>query len=281
MDQLDALAEQLRLAITQTVTVAIELVPTVLAAIAVLLIGWLLARLGRFTVRRLMTGIDWILGRAAARSKEEASRLRAATIRAVGEITYWVILLVFVAAAARTVDSPVVDEWTANLLGYLPALISGALIIVASVVGGVLSRYVVEPTASGMGITRAALVGRAAQVAVVTAGLLIGLAQIGIDVTFLMNVVIVVLAAGLLAIALSLALGTREHVANIVGARYARRYCRIGDSVQVGEIEGRIVNLADGYLFLETEHGELSLPAHYYTRQAFLKISTEQNDASE
>lgn len=278
MDKFDALTEQLGLTARSIVTALTELAPTLLTAATLLLIGWLVARLGRHLVRRLVAGLDWVLGRATARSEEAASRLQSATARAVSEITFWVILLVFIAAAARTLGSPIVDEWTANLLGYLPTFISGVLIIVVGIVGGVLSRYVIEPAASGMGIARSALIGRLTQASVVTIGLLVGFAQIGIDVTFLVNIVTVIIAATLVAVALSLSLGTREHVANIVGARYVRKYFRIGDTVRVGDIEGRIVDVADGYLFLDTDNGELSLPAHYYTREPFLKINEEQEE---
>jgi Mg/Co/Ni transporter MgtE len=75
------------------------------------------------------------------------------------------------------------------------------------------------------------------------------------------------------------ALGTRQHLANLIGAHYARKHYAPGDFVKIGAFEGRIVEIVDGCVFLETEAGDVSVPAHNFSAEAFVKIRKHVSDA--
>ena len=73
-------------------------------------------------------------------------------------------------------------------------------------------------------------------------------------------------------IALVFALGTRQHLANLIGAHYARKHYAPGDFVRIGAIEGRIVQIADGCVFIETDVGDVSVPGQHFSAEPFVKI---------
>ena len=72
--------------------------------------------------------------------------------------------------------------------------------------------------------------------------------------------------------ALVFALGTRQHLANLIGAHYARKHYAPGDFVKVGGFEGRIVEIADGCVFIETDVGDVSVPGQHFSAETFVKI---------
>jgi Mechanosensitive ion channel, conserved TM helix len=272
MDQLRTWGEQLLAALGETVQTLIAYLPTVLIAAGLLILGWLLARFSRSVTVRTIGSLDWLFSRMTARSTETARVFRVAATQTVAAIVFWVVLLVFATAALRTLGGPWLEGWTQNLISYLPRLVGGIMIMLLGFVGGALLRHLVEHAAAGVGIAQSTLFGRLTQIVVVVSGLIIGVGELGVDVTFPTHLLTVTVGAALGGIALVMALGTRQHLANLVGTRYLRKYYSIGDHVRVGVHRGRILEIADGCIFLETDEGDVSIPGRYFTREPFLKI---------
>lgn len=274
MEQLRAWGAQLASLFRETIAELIGYVPGLLLALLLLIVGWLLARLIKALTARGIEGLDWIFVHAAARSAEAAAKLQSATARAVSTLLFWAILLSFVAAALRALGWPIVETWTEALFSYVPVLVGGVLIILLGFIGGALARDVAESAATGVGIAHSASIGRVTQAAVVLTGLVIGASELGLDVTFLVQLVTVVAGVTLAGFVLALALGTREHLANLIGTRFLRKHYQVGDQIRVGETEGRIIQIESGCVFLETEAGDVSLPGACFSREAFVKLNT-------
>ena len=102
--------------------------------------------------------------------------------------------------------------------------------------------------------------------------MVIGIDQLGVNVNFLIQLTTVTAAAVFGGIALVFALGTRQHLANLIGAHYVRKHYAPGDYIRVGAFEGRIVEITDGCVFIETQHGDVSVPAQNFSQEPFVKL---------
>ena len=272
MEQLRVWGAQLLAVLQDTVAGVVTYLPVALTAASVLLVGWLLARLLRGLVRRALESMDWLFGRLLMRSAERTAALSRATSRAVSSVVFWIVLLIFAATALRILGGSLFESWTADLLSYLPSAIGGVIIIVVSLIGGTLVRHILEQASVGLGIGQSSLLARLAQIVIVISGIVIGVDQFGVNVSFLIQLSTVTAAAAFGGIALVFALGTRAHLSNLISAHYARKHYNPGDYVRVGEFEGRIVEIADGCVFLETELGDVSVPAHLFSEDPFVKL---------
>ena len=272
MDRLQAWGAQLIDVFRDTVESIVTYLPIVLTAIAVLLIGWLLAHLIRGLVRRALESMDWLFARLAPRSSGRSEALARVTSRAFSTVVFWIVLLVFAASALRILGGSLFERWTENLLAYLPSAIGGIIIIVVGFTGGTLVRHVLEQASVGLGVGQSSLLGRLAQAVIVVSCVVIGIDQLGVDVAFLVQLTTVTAAAVFGGIALVFALGTRQHLANLIGAHYARKHYAPGDFVKIGAYQGRIVEIVDGCVFLETDAGDVSVPAQNFSAEAFVKI---------
>jgi small-conductance mechanosensitive channel len=272
MEQLQVWGAQLLAVLRDTVSGLMTYLPVALTAASVLLIGWLLARLIRALVRRALQSMDWLYGRLLMRSAERSQALSRATSRAVSSVVFWIVLLIFAATALRILGGSLFERWTENLLSYLPSAIGGVIIIVVSLIGGSLARHILEQASVGIGIGQSSLLGRLAQAVIVISGVVIGVDQFGVNVSFLIQLSTVTAAALFGGIALVFALGTRAHLANLISAHYARKHYEPGDYIRVGGFEGRIVEITDGCVFLETEQGDVSVPAHLFSEDPFVKL---------
>jgi small-conductance mechanosensitive channel len=250
--------------------------PVALTAAVVLFIGWVLARLVRELVRRALEHMDWLFMRVMAKSSERSQALTRATSRAVSSVVYWIVLLIFAASALRILGGSLLEHWTENLLGYLPQAIGGVIIIVIGLIGGTVARHILEQASVGLGIGQSTLLARLAQAVIVISAVVIGIDQLGVNVNFLIQLSTVTAASVFGGIALVFALGTRQHLANLIGAHYARKHYAPGDHVRVGAFEGRIVEIADGCVFLETDQGDVSVPAQSFSQEPFVKLRSRK-----
>ncbi|HET8699512.1 MAG TPA: hypothetical protein VFO94_18655 [Gammaproteobacteria bacterium] len=272
MEQLQVWWAQLVAVLRDTLNGLATYLPVALTAIVVLIIGWLLARLIRDLVRRALEHMDWLFVRLTSRSTDRSQAMSRATSRAISSVVYWIVLLIFAATALRILGGTLLERWTENLLGYLPQAIGGVIIIVIGLIGGTLARHILEQASVGLGIGQSTLIARLAQAVIVISAVVIGIDQFGVNVNFLIQLSTVTAASVFGGIALVFALGTRQHLANLIGAHYARKHYAPGDHVRVGAFQGRIVEIADGCVFLETDQGDVSVPAHQFSQEPFVKL---------
>ena len=253
--------------------------PQLLAALAVVVLGWFVAQLLRLATRKLIRGIDSIW--SGSDTEDNAGQLRAKRTQAIiaGNLVFWVVLIFFFTIAANLAGWEMLSNWMEGIVVYLPNLVSGLLIILA---GFLLSNFVrkgIMSAADSAGMAQGTVLARIAQVVVVFTTLLIGIEQIGIDVDFLTNVVIVVVGVLLGGIALAFGLGARSLIANLIGAQYLRKHCRIGEHMQIGGIEGSIVEVTQTCIVLDTEYGRSVIPARLFQEQpSSFKSQTEEHD---
>jgi hypothetical protein len=239
------------------------------------LAGWLIARFLRRVTFRLIQRLDWLFQNSEDAQGDDGEHVQLIAARAISMVVFWTIMLSFVTAAIRSLGWSAADAWTEGLVDYAPVLVGGIAIIVLGFIGGTLVRQVLESTVAGAGIAYSGALGRLSQAAVVLTGFVVGTTHLGIDVTFLVGLISVLVGTITAGIALTLALGTRKHLTNLIGIRYLQKHYQVGDRIQVSEYRGQITEMADGYLFLETDAGDVSIPGELFSSEPTTKLADE------
>lgn len=246
----------------------IEFIPDLVAALLLVLIGWIAARLLRAAGTRLALWFNGTVERVLSAERSRYLRLSTAVIKLVGNITFWIIILVFVTAATRILGLFAFADWLDQVVGYLPTLLAGGLIILAGVVISALARDLTTAAVASAGIAYSDLFGRGAQTVVLLTALIIGINQIGIDVTLLVTLTSILFAAICISFALAFALGARTLVGNLIGAHYLQQFYQPGQLARLDDIEGEILELTPTSVILSTENGRVSVPAKIFNEQA-------------
>lgn len=240
-----------------------EQVPGLLAAILLLLIGYLAARLLRGAAVQALRGVDTLVHRVYQRHGLETPARALASARVLGEIVFWVVMLFFLTAAIHILGIDTFTQWMNRVVSYLPTLVVGALIILTGILLSNLARdLVVAATPVAPGSRR--LLGRAVQIAILVLAVVIGAGQIGINTTFLIVIASILLATVLGGLALAMSFGARSYVANLIGTRYLREAYRIGQRIRIGEHEGVILDFSPTGVLLETAAGRTLLPGKLF-----------------
>lgn len=253
----------------------VSFLPNIVGAIALLIIGWLLARLLRAVTWRGARLLDKLMSRLLG---PQAERLHvAAASRIVSTIVFWLVLLFFATAATQVLGLAPFTDWLSRFVAYLPTLAAGVLIIVAGYAVARIVADVVRTTTPGFSPAQRATLARIAQVTIIAGAILVGADQIGVKVTFLVVFTSAVAAAIVGGVALSVGMGARDYVANLIGAHYLRDAVTAGQTLRVGDVEGRVVDVTATALIMETAEGKVSIPARVYNEQAITVLTSKAN----
>jgi len=260
-------------------TQIIALAPLLAGAVAVLVVGWFVAHILRIATRKLIRGLDSILQGAAPDEGARQLKIRRSYAVIAGNAVFWIVFIFFIAAAANMLGWKMLSSWMDSVVIYLPSLISGLLIILAGFLLSNLVKAGVISAAGSAGMAQGDVLGRVSQMVVIFTSLVIGIEQIGINVDFLTNVLIVIIGVLLAGAALAFGLGARSLVANIIGAQQLRKHCRIGEQMLSGEIEGSIIEVTQTCIVLDTEYGRSVIPAKLFQEQVSSFKSTVETPA--
>ena len=230
--------------------------PSVAAALLLLLVGWLLAKGLRAIAMRAVMLVDTLLPRVGLPRERIA---RSGVV--VGALVFWTVLLLFVTAATQVLGLQAFADWLARLLDYVPTLAAGLLILA---VGWLLSGFVAdlaEATATRLEPRQRVMLARIVRVTILAVAILIGADQIGIRVTFLAifaGALVFTVGGG---VAIAVGFGAREHVANLIAAHHWRGAFAPGQTLRVGEHEGRLLDVTATGVVLESADGRVVVPA--------------------
>ncbi len=217
------LGDTLVAAFNEVVNDLVTALPAIIGALIILLIGYIVAKVVSGIVRRVVdrAGAD----RAFAERSSDVYGSSATAIKpstAAGTVVYWIIMLVFIVAAANFLGWPQVSQLINDFLAWLPNLIVAVIILVAAPVVGRIVRRAIEGGSAQMGMSNGRMLGRIAEIAVIAFAVLIAVNQVGIA-TDLVNILFIgVVAALAIALGLSFGLGGREVAAQVTQDWYTR-----------------------------------------------------------
>lgn len=253
----------------------IGIIPEIIAAAAILIVGWLVARLLRALTIRFAGAASRTMVMLGARVRTPLGAMRDSTIRIIGEIVFWIVILVFLTAATNVLGLQMFAGWLDRLIGYLPKILSGALIIFAGVVLANIARDSVLAAFGGLTDSQRLFLARAAQGATLTILAIVGVDQIGVDITVVVTAFAITLACLLGGLSIAFGLGARSYVSNLIGAHYLGRDYQEGERIRIGQIEGTILEITSVAVVLETPEGRLTIPAWKFSDEAVLLMTRE------
>lgn len=265
----DAIEETL----TQMMLKAVGFVPNILEAAIILLLGWLAAYLSRVTVEKLLeVGLRRLARQTQAEDAEQRSGLRSAIPWLASSTVYWIILLFFAAAAIDRLELALATSLVSRLAFYLPNLLVGMMLIFVAIVAGGMAQSAVARAGAAAGMAQAPVLAKAVEVLIIFAGVVIGIDQAGIQSMLLTLVVTVFVATVLGGLALAFGLGSGAAVGNIISSRYISRLYRVGQTVRIDGVEGRILEMTQTGVVLEAPDGRVLIPAKRFAEQSSVLV---------
>ncbi len=110
--------------------------PKVIGAIALLLLGYVIAHVLRLSVQKLVQGFDSLFKRVPKESDVKQEQIKKSYARIIGKVTFWSVLIFFVASSANLLEWKMFTGMMDSLVRLLPIIVSGLLIVFGGVLFG-------------------------------------------------------------------------------------------------------------------------------------------------
>lgn len=252
--------------------------PGILSALLLLLAGWLLARLVHGITTRALQALNRLLERFLSGRPRAALRFSTAAAHLLANVLFWVTLFVFATLALRSAGLQGIASWLERIVEYLPAILSGALIIFIGYIASSIVRDTVYTTAHSAEVAEAELLSRLAWAITMIMTLIIGLDQANVDITVITIMLAVTTGTLLAGFALAFGLGARTLVSNLIAAHYLKEMIEPGQKIRVGNREGKVLDVSATAVIIESPEGRTSIPAGLCQKQAVSVLLAELDD---
>ncbi|MFI5272655.1 MAG: mechanosensitive ion channel [Ktedonobacterales bacterium] len=221
----------------KAVAVLFSFIPALIGALIILLIGWIVARVVRSLILRLLRAVrfDQVMQRTGLPELMSSGGVRADPANLLAGLVYWFIFLIFVVAAANALGVPTITSIVTSIVLFLPNVFVAVIILI---IGLLLARFVadlVRAAAQGTGVAGARFIAGIVRWAIIAFAFILALNQLSISPNIIQTLFASVTFGLSLALALAFGLGGRETAKDIVDSTYESLSGR-----QVGRSAGNI-----------------------------------------
>jgi hypothetical protein len=211
VQQINVMLEPAKAFLNQLVT----FLPLFFLAIAVLVVGWLLAKFLQFVVVRGLKAVNFniVTDKAGIDNFFKQGGIKKTTIDILGILIYWLTILVALLVAFNVLGLRDVSELFKQVAFFIPNVIVAVLIIA---IGLYFARFfgdAIVAYAKNVGIEDADLMGRVTRYAIMVFVVTIALAQVNVGADIIRWTFFILFAGIVLALALAFGLGGQKWAA--------------------------------------------------------------------
>ena len=232
--------------------------PQVLGAIIVLVIGWLGAKM----LRGLTSKVLRVCGLVELSQKIKFNDMLAkigissSLDQIIGGLIYYMVLLIVLISASEILGFTVVLNTLNTLIAYLPHVLGAFLILIIALYLAKVIKEGIVSASSNLNIAYAGALSSVLEILIVGFGIVMALTELGLDMTIFSANITIIIAGIVLAMALSIGLGSRFIISNVLARYYIAQLFHIGDKVSLAGQKGTIIKLTPVSVVIKTEDDE-------------------------
>ena len=244
---------------TQAWTQVILLAPKMVAMVAVLVIGYVLAR----WFGSLIAVVTEKIGLQTAAEKSGLAKsmhdvgIRRAVPAIVGGIVFWLLMSVFLMAAFNILGLQSVSNAMGEVVNYIPRLLVATVVVVIGLLAATFLRGVVATSADRVGLSYAEYLAGGCYWVLSILTFIAAFNQPGIQFALLEKLILIGSAGLAAGFALAFGLGGRDVMAGILAGYYVRQRLQAGDQVSVAGFEGTVREVGPVATIVETKENGL------------------------
>ncbi len=202
-----------------------DALPNILAAIVILIIGWIIAKLLKAGVARLLKLVKFptLTQRAGIDGFLAKGDVHQSSTDLIAVLVYWLVMLIVLVTAVNALGLEVASQLLNQILLYIPNIIVAVVVVAVGLYAANFVSALVKTAAANAGIEQANLVAALSRWALIIFTLAIALDQLRIGRDLVVNGVLIIFGAAALAAALAFGLGAREVVGDYLNERYGKK----------------------------------------------------------
>jgi hypothetical protein len=190
--------------------------PELIGAIIIFIVGWIVARLLKLGVVKLLTLVrfDKATEKGGVNEFLKKGDIAKSPSEIIGTLVYWFIMILVIIASLDALGLPIVSDILNSIFLYIPNVVAAIIVLILGFLVGNLLAAVVRTAASNAGFKAADSMGKLALYAIVIFSVAIALTQLDIGEDIIAAAFIIAFGAFALALALAFGLGGRDAAAD-------------------------------------------------------------------
>ena len=236
--------------------------PRIIAALAILLIGWIIARVLRGVVAKVLdlAKFDELADKIEATAMLEKGNITAKPSSIVSRFAYWIVMLLVFITATNSLGWTVVSEKLGDLIDYLPKLFTAGIIFAIGIWIATFIRGIISAATSSMGVSTGNIISSFIFYFLATMITLTSLQQAGINTDIITSNIFIILGAVLVAGGIAYGFAARELLTNILSGYFSRSKYEIGQRIRINDVEGEITHLDNISVTVQTANDMVVVP---------------------
>lgn len=238
---------------------AADYLPKILGALAVLIIGLIVARLLAKLVGRV---VDWLESNKYYEKLMNQARLKVRFSTVLEKITYWVVLIIFLSTVVDILGLSVLTDTFNAIIGFTPTALSAAVVVGFAIWGGRVLQDITTTAVEGSKLDSrySNVLGTITYAAVLVFGVTIALGTLGFDTLIITTNVSIIVAGFVLAAALAFGLGSKTIAGSLVSGLYSKKHIKKGQKIAVGDVSGTVTEVSATAVTVDTKDGDVIVP---------------------
>ncbi len=201
-----------------------DFLPNVLAALFILFVGWIIARVFKAGVGRVLRTIKFpmLAERAGIDGFLKTGGVKQTSTDLLAVLVYWLIMLIVLVTMVNALRLEMASQLLNQIMLYIPNIIVAVVVLVVGLYAANFVGGLVRTAAANAGIAEAEVVAALARYALIIFTFAIALNQLRIGEDIVANGFLILFGAACLAGALAVGLGSRDVVNRYMNERFGK-----------------------------------------------------------
>ncbi|MDZ4679340.1 MAG: mechanosensitive ion channel [Saprospiraceae bacterium] len=247
------------------------IVPNLAGALAVILIGWLVAKLVAKGVKRILqkSKVDKLADKLNDIDLFSKANFKIVPSTLLSKLLYYLIMFIVFIAATDVLGMQSVSDLMTNLLAYMPHLLSAFFVFIVGVLVADFIKNIVFTTCNSLAIPAAGLISNIVFYFLFLNVTMIALTQAKINTDFIQDNLSIILGGVVLAFAIGYGFASRNIVASFLSSFYNKDKVRPGDIIGIGGIKGKVLEMDNTSIILQTKDRKVVVPLSKLDSETF------------
>lgn len=251
-------------------------VPKILTAIILIIIGLIVARVVSNVLKKALhkIGIDKLGEKLNKIEMVNKSSIEIKITQVLSKIVYYIIFLFFLIAATSALEMPAVSNLMKDILTFIPNIIVAGIILVIGFIFAEMMKTVAHTALSSFGVPSARMISSFIFYFLLINIIVSALGQAAIETEFLSQNISILIAGIVLAFAIGYGLASQNTMANFIGSMYTKNRIKVGDTVRLDGVEGKILEIDRSVLTILTKsESKVYVPLSKLTSEKLEKLN--------
>jgi len=235
-----------------------EGLPTLLGALAILILGWLISKFIATIIGRVLKAVnfDSLTEKLKLDSFMEKANISISPVAIIKKFVFWFLFLVFLIAAIDKLGITAISTEMEKIIAFLPKIFIAVVIMLVGIyIANIIKDLLVAATGS-LGLAAGKLISNLAYYFLLFIVIMTALSQTGIDLVALQGPFFIIFASFAIAGAISYAIASHEIMRNILSTFFSKNQLSVGQTIKIGDTEGTITKMNNISITIQNAEGD-------------------------